>query len=87
MVNNIVNSLNSINSFSKKIIVSASIISLILCIVGTGIITYNANTNQTMSLHALGSSMIYTAIVLFAQFIIGSLIIDLFNTIINNNDD
>ena len=72
---------------SKKIIISASIISLILCVIGTGIITYNANNEQVMSLHTLGSSMIYTSIILFAQFIIGSLVIDLFNAIINNNDD
>ena len=86
MVSNIVNKLNSINSFSKKIIVVASIVSLILCIAGTGIITYNTNTNSNMMLHTIGSTMIYTSIVLFAQFVIGSLIIDFINTLINNKD-
>ena len=86
MVNNIVNKLNSINSFSKKIIVVASIVSLFLCVAGTGIITYNANTNSTMMLHTIGSTMIYTSIILFAQFVIGSLAIDFVNTLINNKD-
>lgn len=86
MVSNIVNKLNSINSFSKKIIVVASVVSLILCVTGTGIITYNSNTSSTMMLHTIGSTMIYTSIVLFAQFVIGSLVIDFVNTLINNKD-
>lgn len=86
MVNNIVNKLNSINSYSKKIIIVISIVSFTLCIGGIAVITYNANNNSTLILNSIGSSMIYTAIVLFAQFVIGSLAIDFVNALINKNE-
>lgn len=87
MMSKIVNRLNSINDFSKKIIIWSSIISLVLCTVGIGIIIYNVNTFSTLSLHTVGSSLIHASIVLFSQFVIGSLVIDFLSAIMNNNDD
>ena len=86
MVNNIVNKLNSINGYSKKIIIIASIVSLALCLSGAGIIAYNSFNGSTMAMRTLGSTMIYSAIVLFAQFVIGSLVIDFINALIHNNE-
>lgn len=87
MVGKIVNTLNSMNSFSKKIIVTISIISLALCLSGVGIIIYNYFTYNTIALHNIASTMIHSAIVIYAQFITVSLAIDFFNTIIHSNDD
>ena len=88
MVSRIVKELNSINNFSKNIIVYVSIASSILCLSGVGIILYNMLTEfSKISLHTLGSTLIYSSIVLFAQFVVGSLIIDFFNAVINEHDD
>lgn len=84
MVDKIVNHLNSINNFSKKIIVFTSIISFMLCACGVGIIFYDASIGSTIALHTIGSTFIYTSIVLFAQFIVGSLVIDFFKAIIDS---
>ena len=87
MMSKIVNRLNSMNDFSKKIIVYSSVVSLTLCLLGMGVIIYNAHTNLSNSLHAIGSSMIHAAIVMFAQFTIGSLVIDFLSAVINSHDD
>lgn len=87
MMSKIVNRLNSINDFSKKIIVWSSIVSLILCTCGIGIIIYNVNTVSTLSLHTIGSSLIHASIILFSQFVIGSLVIDFLGAVINSHDD
>lgn len=88
MVNKIVKELNSINKFSKNIIVYVSIASSILCFSGIAIILYNMFAEfSKVSLHTLGSTLIYSSIVLFAQFVVGSLIIDFFNAVINEHDD
>lgn len=87
MVSKLVSSLNSMNTFSKKIIISVSIISLVLCIVGMGIILYNASCLEVVSLHTIGSTMIYSSVVIFTEFIVGSLAIDFFNMLISNHDD
>lgn len=88
MVSKIVKELNSINKFSKNIIVYVSIASSILCLSGVGVILYNMFTEfSKVSLHTLGSTLIHSSIVLFAQFVVGSLIIDFFNTVINEHDD
>ncbi len=86
MVGKIVNHLNSINTYSKKIIVWTSMISLVLCFIGVGIIIYDNSVGATLLLHNIGSTLIYSAIVLFTQFIIGSLVIDFFSAILNNED-
>lgn len=88
MVSKIVKELNSINKFSKNIIVYISITSSILCLSGVGVILYNMFAEfSKVSLHTLGSTLIHSSIVLFAQFVVGSLIIDFFNTVISNGDE
>ena len=87
MMSKIVNRLNSINEYSKKIIICSSMISLLLCSVGVGIIIYNSAVLQTMSMYAIGSSLIHAAIILFSQFTIGSLVIDFLNAVIHTDDD
>lgn len=88
MVSKILNKLNSINTFSKNIIVYASIISLALCFSGVGVIIYNLSAEfSKVSLHTIGSTLIYSAIILFAQSISGSLVIDFLNTVITNHED
>ena len=87
MVSKIVNRLNSINSFSKNIIIYISIISCTLCLSGVCVILYNMLSDfSKVSLHTLGSTLIYSSIVLFAQFVVGSLIIDFFNAVIKDDD-
>ncbi|MBQ9267649.1 MAG: hypothetical protein IJ217_05175 [Clostridia bacterium] len=87
MMGKIVKSLNSVNSFSKNIIMTGCYISLFLCMVGILLVGYNNFVRQEVELYNVGSTMIYTAGVLFANVTIGGLIIDFFNTMVNNNDD
>ena len=87
MVGKIVESLNSINKFSKNIITIGSILASLLCIAGMIIVNYNYVKLQQVNLYTLGSTMIYTASVLFAQVIIGGLLIDYFGNLIHNHDD
>jgi hypothetical protein len=87
MVSKIVNRLNSINSFSKNIIIYGSIISCTLCLSGVSVILYNVLSEfSKVSLHTLGSNLIHSAIVLFAQFVVGSLIIDFFNAVLSDEN-
>ena len=80
--NEIIEKLNSVNKFSKKVIISGSIISLAICIIGIGIVAYNENVIHRISLYTIGASLIYSAITLFSQFTIGGLAIDLANNLI-----
>lgn len=82
----IIKSLNSINSFSKKIILFGCIPVLCFCLIGAGIITYNNFFVNEVALYDIGASMVQTSTVLFAQIVIGALVIDWFNAIIQNND-
>lgn len=82
----IIKSLNSINNFSKNIIKYGSIIVLALCIIGACIICYNKFTVQEVQLYELGSGLIKSSTIVFAQVVIGGLIIDWFNTIAQNRD-
>lgn len=79
-------SLNSINTFSKNIIFYGCIIVLAFCILGAVIIGYNSIVTQEVTLYQLGSNMIQTSTVVFAQVVIGALIIDWFNAMMKNND-
>jgi len=79
-------SLNSINSFSKKIICYGCIVVLAFCIIGACLIFYNSAVTQEVALYEIGANLIQTSTVVFAQVIIGSLVIDLFNTMIQNNN-
>lgn len=87
MVGKIVESLNKVNSFSKNIIKVGCYISLFLCVAGMILVSYNRIVNQEIGTYTLGSTMIYTAAVFFAQMVIGGLIIDFFGTVIGNHDD
>ncbi len=87
MVNKILNRLNSINDYSKKIIIYASAICLLLCIGGIGVLLYDSNVAHSFTLHNIGCSAIHAGTVLFAEFIIGSLAIDFFNALINSHND
>ena len=87
MFNQIIEKINSINKFSKNIIITGAVLSVALCIIGIGIITYNENVIQKISLYTIGTSLIYSAITLFSQFTIGGLAIDLANNVFINHDD
>ena len=87
MVGKIVESLNSVNSFSKNIIKAGCYISVFLCIIGMILVCYNSILKQEFEIYNIGSTMIYTAAVLFAQMVIGGLIIDFFSNMVNNNGD
>ena len=87
MFNKIIGKLNSINKFSKQVIVSGCIISLAICLIGVGIIAYNDNVLQKISLYTIGTSLIYSAITLFSEFTIGGLVIDVADNVIKNHND
>ena len=87
MFNKIIEKLNSINKFSKKVIITGAIISIALCIIGIGIVTYNENVIQTISLYTIGTSLIYSAFTLFSEFTIGGLVIDLASNVLKSHDD
>lgn len=74
-------SLNSINSFSSKIILYGCIVVLAFCIIGASIIGYNQLSVQEISLYELGVNLIQVSTTIFAQVVIGALAIDFFNTI------
>ena len=87
MLKRIIDKLNSINNFSKRVIFAGAIISIALCIVGLGIVTYNENFLQKISMYTIGTSLIYSAITVFSQFTIGGLIIDIANSLFKNHSD
>ena len=87
MFNTIIEKLNSVNKFSKKVIIIGSILSLALCLIGLGIVTYNENVIGQISLYTIGTSLIYAAITLFSQFTIGGLAIDLADNFLKNHND
>lgn len=78
-------SLNSINSFSKNIIFYGCMVVIAFCLLGVGLICYNNAVAQEVALYELGSAFIKNSTVIFAQVIIGSLVIDLFHTMMQNN--
>ena len=78
-------SLNSINSFSSKIILYGCIFVLAFCIVGAVIIGYNHLFTQEIGLYELGVNLIQTSTIIYAQIVNGGLAIDLFNTIAHND--
>ena len=87
MFNQIIEKINSINKFSKNIIIVGAIVSIALCIVGLAIVTYNENVIQKISLYTIGTSLVYSAITLFSQFTIGGLAIDLASNVFKNRDE
>ena len=79
-------SLNSINNFSKNIIFYGCMVVIAFCLLGVGLITYNNAIAQEVALYELGSALIKNSTIIFAQVVIGSLVIDFFNTMIQNNN-
>lgn len=73
-------SLNSINNFSRNIIYYGCLIVLAFCFIGVGLILYNNVVTQEVGIYEVGTAFIKNSTVIFAQVIIGALVIDLFNT-------
>ena len=71
--------LNSINTFSRNIIFYGCLIVLALCLVGACIIGYNSIVVHEVELYKIGSSIMHNSTIVFAQVVIGGLIIDWFN--------
>ena len=86
MMQKIFNRLNSMNKFSKNIIKWGSLFSFAMCISGLVIIEYNSMYLNKISTYNIGSTMVYTSIVSFAQIVIGSLLIDFFGTLLSNHE-
>ena len=83
MLHIIIEKLNSMNDFSKKIIKGGCTFSFILCAIGVAITVYNQIALNKIILHDIGTTMAYTAIVAFAQFVIGGLLIDFFGKLLS----
>ncbi len=85
-MNIIFNTLDSINDFSKKVILFSSIAVLIACAIGVCLISYNSAFVHEVRLYTLGSTLIQKSTVAFVQLIIAALVIDWFNARIQNDD-
>ena len=86
VMNTIFKTLNSINDFSKKMILYSSCGVLIACIIGICLIAYNSAFAHEVELFKLGSTLIQKSSVAFAELIIGALAIDWFNTKFQSDD-
>lgn len=86
MVQKIFDRLNSLNKFSKNIIKWGSLFSFVMCLAGLIIIGYNSIYLNKISTYNIGSTMVYTSIVCFAQIVVGSLLIDFLGTLISNRE-
>ena len=83
MLHKICEKLNSINKFSKSVIKGGCTFSFILCMMGAATIAYNQILVNKIILYKVGTTMVYTSIVAFAQFVIGGLLIDFFGTLLS----
>ena len=83
MLHKICDKLNSINNFSKHVIKGGCTFSFILCMMGVATIAYNQMFLSKVILYKVGTTMVYTSIVAFAQFVIGGLLIDFFGTLLS----
>lgn len=83
MVHKIFERLNSINNFSKKVIKGGCTFSFILCILGVAVIAYNQLYLNKVATYNIGSTLVYSSIVSFAQFVIGGLLMDFFGTLLS----
>ena len=78
--------LNSINSFSKKLILFGSVFVVASCIIGISLIMYNQAFVNQVELYTIGSSLIQKSTVVFAQVVIGALMMDWFKNVFQNDD-
>ena len=83
MLHKIIERLNSMNDFSKKVIKGGCAFSFILCMIGTATIAYNQIVLNKVALYKIGSTMVYSSIVSFAQFVIAGLLIDFFGAMLS----
>lgn len=83
MVHKIFERLNSINNFSKNVIKFGCTFSFILCMLGVATIAYNEAVLCKIAIYKIGTTMVYTSIVSFAQFVVGGLLIDFFGTLLS----
>ena len=86
MLHKICERLNSMNNFSKKVIKGGCTFSFVLCILGIGVIIYNQLFLNKVATYIVGTTLIYTSIVTFAQFVIGGLLMDFFGTVLSNHE-
>jgi len=83
MLHKIFERLNSINNFSKKVIKGGCTFSFILCMMGMTVIAYNQLYLNKVATYHIGTTLVYTAIVTFAQFVIVGLLMDFFGTLLS----
>ena len=83
MIHKVFERLNSINNFSKKVIKWGCLFSFLMCACGIVVIAYNQIYLNKIAVYNIGSTLIYTAIVSFAQFVIGGLLIDFFGVLLS----
>ena len=82
----IFNTLNSMNNFSKKLILFGSVFVVAFCIMGISIIVYNHAFVDQVELYEIGSTMIQKSIVVFSHVTIGALVMDWFKNVFQNDD-
>ena len=85
-MNTIFKTLNSMNNFSKTIILISSSIAVMFCIVGICLIVYNTCFVHGVELYNIGARLIQKSTIVFAHFTIGALVIDWFNANMQNDD-
>lgn len=83
MLHKIIDRLNSMNNFSKKVIRGGCTLSFIMCVMGVSVIAYNQLFLNKIATYNIGTTLIYTSIVTFAQFVIGGLLMDFFGTLLS----
>ena len=85
-MNTIFKTLNSINSFSKRLIFFASLFVVSFCIIGITLIMYNQAFTNQVELYQIGSTMIQKSVVVFSHVVIAALIMDWFKNAFQNDD-
>ena len=83
MIHKIFERLNSMNDFSKKVIKGGCTFSFILCMLGVAVIAYNQLYLNKVATYNIGTMLVYSSIVSFAQFVIGGLLMDFFGTLLS----
>ena len=83
MLHKICERLNTMNSFSQKVIKGGCTFSFILCMIGVAVIAYNQIYMSKVAMYNIGSTLVYTSIVSFAQFVVGGLLMDFFGTLLS----
>ena len=84
-MNNIINTLNSINSFSQKVIFYGCSVVIIAVVTSICMIAVNSTFIHEPEIYDIATKILQKFTVVFAQVIIGALIMDWFSKI--NFDD